>query len=90
MSTGTPDAIARTVTESRAILDEDARVEGRVKFYDVVKGYGYVIADSGPEYFFNTNCFRGEPPAKGDRVTFHPDQGPKGLIAKRLLVTAGA
>jgi cold shock CspA family protein len=72
------------------MLSADVRVEGRMKFYDAAKSYGYIIADTGAEYFFNTNSFRGESPRKGDRVAFHPDHGPKGLIAKRMLVTASA
>jgi cold shock CspA family protein len=89
MSASTPDAIARTATASQAVLESGGRIEGRVKFYDATKGYGYIIADSGAEYFFNTNGFRGDAPTKGDRVAFDPEQGPKGLIAKRLQVSVG-
>ena len=90
MNAGTPEAIAGTFAETQVILGADARVAGRVKFFDATKSYGYIVADAGDEYFFNTNSFRGEAPRKGVRVAFDPKQGPKGLIATRIQVAASA
>ena len=70
--------------------DADARVEGHVKFYDAKKLYGYIVALSGDEYFFNSNSFRGNAPSKRDRVKFRAEHGPKGLIAKQMQVTTDA
>lgn len=88
ISTGTPDAIAGTLTDAQAVLGADALIEGRVKFYDAAKSFGYIVANAGDEYFFNSNSFRGDAPRKGDRVHFRPERGPKGLMAKRMHVAA--
>lgn len=59
-----------------------------MKFFDSAKGYGYILADSGEEYLFNKNSFRGAAPQKGDRVEFQAEHGPKSMMAKRMQVTA--
>lgn len=84
------DAIGGAPAEPRSLIGADTRIGGRVKFFDVAKGYGYVAADAGGDYFFNANSFRGEAPGKGDRVEFDPERGPKGMMAKRMRVTASA
>ena len=76
--------------EPTRAIGADGRIAGRVKFYDAIKSYGYIVAESGEEYFFNDNCFRGDAPRKGDRVEFQPERGPKGLMAKRWVVGATA
>lgn len=82
------NAIAGTPADAPSLIGSEARMPGRVKFFDAAKGYGYIAADSGDDYFFNPNGFKGEAPRKGDRVEFLPAQGPKGLMAKRILVVA--
>lgn len=89
-SSGRSGAIRTLPAEEQANLRRDARVEGRVKFYDAAKLYGYIVAYSGDEYFFNSNSFRGDAPHKGDRVQFWSELGPKGLIAKQVQVTTNA
>lgn len=84
------EAIRRVPEEAQGYLGVDTRIEGRVKFYDAAKAYGYIVAVSGEQYFFNANSFRGDAPRKGDRVEFSGERGPRGLIAKRLLVSASA
>jgi cold shock CspA family protein len=83
-----PNAIAGTPADAQSLIGSEAHMSGRVKFFDAGKGYGYITADSGADYFFNLNGFNGEAPRKGDRVDFQPAQGPKGLMAKRILVGA--
>jgi cold shock CspA family protein len=84
------EAIGRVPEEAQGYLSVDTRIEGRVKFYDAAKAYGYIVAVSGEQYFFNANGFRGDAPRKGDRVEFSGERGRRGLIAKRLLVSASA
>ena len=90
MNGGMSRPIGSVPAEVQAVFGTEARLEGRVKFYDTAKSYGYVVADCGDEYFFNSNSFRDDAPRKGDRVEFRGERGPKGLIAKRLQVTARA
>lgn len=90
MKRGVPDAITGASAEPTRAIGADGRIAGRVKFYDAIKSYGYIVAGSGEEYFFNDNCFRGDAPRKGDHVEFQPERGPKGLMAKRMLVGATA
>jgi cold shock protein len=52
-----------------------ARHSGRVKLYTTDRGYGFVSADDGAEWFFHASQIDGEPPSRGDRVTF--DLGPR-------------
>jgi len=47
-----------------------ARHGGRVKLYTVDRGYGFVTTDDGGEWFFHASQIVGEPPSRGDRVTF--------------------
>jgi cold shock CspA family protein len=90
MKRGMSDAITGASAEQTRVIGADDRIAGRVKFYDAIKSYGYIVAESGEEYFFNDNCFRGDAPRKGDRVEFQPERGPKGLMAKRMLLGATA
>lgn len=90
MQSGMRKPIGRIPAEVQADFGTDARLGGRVKFYDAAKSYGYIAADSGDDYFFNSNSFWDDAPRKGDRVEFRCERGPKGLIAKRLQVTARA
>jgi cold shock CspA family protein len=85
-----PDSITSATVDTPGLIGADARIAGRVKFFDASKCYGYIVADSGDEYFFNANSFRGDAPRKGDRVEFQPERGPKGLMARRMLVGATA
>lgn len=84
------ESISHASQGARALAGEEPRLAGRVKFFDAAKGYGYIAADGGEDYFFNSNGFHGAAPRKGDRVEFAPARGPKGLMAKRMLVGATA
>ena len=86
MKGNTPTSIAGTPDVEQSPIGSEARMSGGVKFFDAGKGYGYIAADSGDDYFFNLNGFKGDAPRKGERVEFQPAQGPKGLMAKRILV----
>lgn len=84
------ESISGASQGARALAGEELRLAGRVKFFDAAKRHGYIAADGGKDYFFNSNGFRGEAPRKGDRVEFAPARGPKGLMAKQLQILANA
>ena len=44
-------------------------MQGRVRFFNVDRGYGFVHNEAGSWWFHATYCI-GEPPAAGDEVEF--------------------
>ena len=66
-------------------------MEGKVKFYNVRKGYGFIDGDDGQSYFFHiTNLPMGAKVYQDDRVSFESTQGDKGLKADNIQVTGKA
>ncbi len=57
--------------------------KGSVKFYNSVKGYGFIIDDeTANEIFLHaTGLANGYTPREGSRVQFDTKQGKKGLVA---------
>ncbi len=67
------------------VLREDANeeyFEGTVKFFEVEKGFGFIVPDEEMDdlFFHKTACLDGVPRDK-DRVEFKISKGPKGLAA---------
>jgi CspA family cold shock protein len=63
------------------------QMDGKVKFYDAVRGYGFILADTGEEVFVGAKLLRrlGVKPlrdAQSVRVT--ASLGPQGLVAETL------
>ncbi len=59
-------------------------VEGRVKWFNDEKGYGFIEADSGHDVFVHHSSIIAEgfkSLAEGDRVSFAEEQGGKGPSA---------
>ena len=59
-------------------------VEGRVKWFNNDKGYGFIEADSGHDVFVHHSSIGGEgfkSLAEGDRVSFEEEKGAKGPSA---------
>jgi CspA family cold shock protein len=54
-------------------------MNGKVKFFNVSKGYGFIVAEDG-EYFFHVSAVDGKVD-KDDLVTFEPSKNDKGLVA---------
>lgn len=74
---------------SNAQLREgQARASGRVKFFAVDKGYGFIDGHDGQSYYFNANYLRGEAPKAGAEVEFVPGQSSRGSIAMRVSVVS--
>lgn len=54
--------------------------EGKVKFFNVSKGFGFILGDDGEEIFVHATGLVDEI-AENDRVTYNESQGKKGLNA---------
>ncbi|MCE5335504.1 MAG: cold-shock protein [Desulfobacteraceae bacterium] len=55
--------------------------EGRVKWFNDSKGYGFIEADNGHDIFVHHSAIQGEgfkTLAEGDRVSFTEEKGAKG------------
>ena len=56
-------------------------MNGKVKWFNEQKGYGFVTAEDGTEVFVHFSAIKGEgfkTLAEGDSVSFDVEQGPKG------------
>jgi len=61
--------------------------EGRVKWFDHRKGYGFISAHSGNEPFVHHSAIEGEgfkSLEEGERVSFDEERGVKGPQAVRV------
>jgi cold shock protein len=57
-------------------------MNGKIKKYNTEKAYGFIVSDSGDEYFFHiSGVSEGFMPAEGARVSFEVGEGKKGQIA---------
>ncbi|OGG53596.1 MAG: cold-shock protein [Candidatus Handelsmanbacteria bacterium RIFCSPLOWO2_12_FULL_64_10] len=62
--------------------------EGRVKWFNDSKGYGFIEQDGGEDVFVHFSAVQGngfKSLAEGDSVTFDVAQGPKGLQAANVV-----
>jgi CspA family cold shock protein len=63
-------------------------MNGTIKRLVSDKGFGFVAADNGSEYFFHQSaCAQFDSLREGQQVTFQPGQGPKGPRAENVNVT---
>jgi len=60
-------------------------MEGKVKFFDKTKGFGFVVADDGKEYFVHqTGINEGVVLREDARVTFDVVEGDRGPKAENV------
>ena len=54
-------------------------MKGTVKFFDEMKGYGFITAESGDDYFVHQSDLKeGTTLAEGDNVEFEVGEGDRG------------
>jgi cold shock protein len=59
-------------------------VNGRVKWFDDKKGFGFIEQENGPDVFVHHSNIKAsgfKSLKEGDRVTFDVEKGPKGSSA---------
>jgi cold shock protein len=62
--------------------------EGKVKWFNDSKGFGFIEQDNGPDVFVHFSAIGGEgfkSLAEGDRVRFDVTDGPKGPQAANVV-----
>jgi len=59
-------------------------MEGKIKFYNRSKGFGFIIGEDGQEYYFNEAGINA--PDQGDTVSFRLQKSQRGDVAKNIKV----
>ncbi|MBN2477767.1 cold-shock protein [Candidatus Micrarchaeota archaeon] len=60
-------------------------MEGTVKFYNVMKNFGFITGDDGKDYFVHASGVKpGVMLKEGDKVKFEVVQGDKGPKAEQV------
>lgn len=72
------------------LLDQEAiqQVQGKVKWFNISKGYGFIGRDDGPDVFVHYTAIIGDgyrTLQEGDSVEFETVQGPKGQQASNVV-----
>jgi CspA family cold shock protein len=70
-----------------AKIDQKHTFFGKVKFFDIEKGFGFILPDEDiDDLFFHLSSFSGGVPFENDRVEFKITEGPKGLCAIQVKI----
>jgi cold shock protein len=72
----------------KAIVEDAAREHGTVKWFNVTKGFGFIVKDDGEEIFVHFRSIRGEGRRSlrdGQRVNFIVAQSDKGPQAEDVV-----
>ncbi len=66
---------------------------GQVKWFNDAKGFGFIIRESGEDVFVHYSVIEGtgyRSLYEGQEVEFECTQGPKGLLAQKVIKVADA
>ncbi len=58
-------------------MEETAILEGKVKFFDSTKGFGFIKANDGKDYFVHVSNINGNVLNTDDEVSFEIIEGRK-------------
>jgi CspA family cold shock protein len=73
--------------QAAAIKEEQTVAQGKVKWFNSQKGYGFITTDEGEDVFVHYSAIAGSgfrTLDEGQRVAFEVTQGPKGLQAANV------
>jgi CspA family cold shock protein len=65
-----------------------ANAQGKVKWFNDAKGYGFIAREDGADVFVNYSAIQGDgfrSLAEGQTVSFEITEGPKGLQATNVV-----
>ena len=63
-------------------------VKGKVKWFDAIKGYGFIVTNEGKDIFVHHSAIQGQgykSLQEGQEVELDVEQDPKGLRAKNVI-----
>jgi CspA family cold shock protein len=60
--------------------------KGTVKFFNRLKGFGFITGSNGKDYFVHSSTLNGSILSEGTKVEFEGRQGKKGLEAITVVV----
>lgn len=76
-------------SQEQIILEGDKKMEGIVKFFNQVKGFGFIKAEDEKEYFVHISGVEGGVELnEGDKVTFETQEDDRGLKAVKVSVSS--
>ena len=61
-------------------------MQGKIKWFDSKKGFGFITYDEGKEIFVHISEFNGQVPKENDIVQFEIGSGRKGPCAITVLI----